>query len=167
MRLFSFLTMNVAGDNENVYPYVDPTKRLRFDVSKLAQWEIVFEHAFEHAVRKGMYLHFKMQETENDQLLDSGVLGNERKLYCLYHHCISNNSWCLAERGRGREVIVYLRNGGIATVNLTRLGSIPLDPLVWYDPQNGGSLQKGTVTAAQFGVASQSLSLPLNNSQQD
>jgi hypothetical protein len=28
-----------------------------------------------------MYLHFKTQETENDQLLDGGSLGDERKLY--------------------------------------------------------------------------------------
>jgi len=32
---------------------------LRIDVSKTAQWEILFEHA----TQKGMYLHFKMMET--------------------------------------------------------------------------------------------------------
>ena len=77
MRAFSFLTMNIDGDDRNVYPYVDPSDRLRFDVSKLAQWEVVFEHG----TRKGMFLHFKTQERENDQLLDQGDLGNERKLY--------------------------------------------------------------------------------------
>jgi Domain of unknown function (DUF5060) len=77
MRAVSFLTMNIGGDDENVYPYIGSTWRLRFDVSKLAQWEIVFEHAN----TKGMFLHFKTQETENDQLLDFGALGNERKLY--------------------------------------------------------------------------------------
>jgi Domain of unknown function (DUF5060) len=77
MRSFSFLTMNIDGDDKNVYPYVDPLNRLRFDVSKLAQWEVVFEHG----TRKGMFLHFKTQERENDHLLDQGDLGNERKLY--------------------------------------------------------------------------------------
>ena len=47
------------------------------DVSKLAQWEIVFEHAD----KKGLFLHFKMQERENSFLLDGGELGTERKLY--------------------------------------------------------------------------------------
>ena len=28
-----FLTMNIDGDDENVYPYVNPIDRLRFDVS--------------------------------------------------------------------------------------------------------------------------------------
>jgi hypothetical protein len=49
----------------------------------------------------GMYLHFKTQETENDQLLDGGNLGNERKLYYreliarFAHHLALN--WNLGE----------------------------------------------------------------------
>jgi hypothetical protein len=77
MNAFSFLTMNIGGDDRNVFPYVSDSDRLRMDVSKLAQWEVVFEHAD----KMGMYMHFKTAETENDQLLDGGNLGNERKLY--------------------------------------------------------------------------------------
>jgi Domain of unknown function (DUF5060) len=77
MLAFSFLTMSINGDDKNVFPFRSPSDRLRFDTSKTAQWEIVFEHA-DH---KGMFLHFKTQETENDQLLDGGDLGLERKLY--------------------------------------------------------------------------------------
>jgi hypothetical protein len=77
MNAFSFLTMNIQGDDQNVYPYVTDNDRTRLDVSKLAQWEILFEHAD----KMGMFLHFKMQEQENDQLLDGGNLGVERKLY--------------------------------------------------------------------------------------
>lgn len=74
---FSFLTMNINGDDKNVYPYVTTSDFKHFDVSKLDQWEIVFEHA----QTLGLYLHFKTQETENDQLLDGGDLGVDRKLY--------------------------------------------------------------------------------------
>lgn len=90
MNAFSFLTMNVNGDGKDVWPYAetahnrlddasgnDALNRLRFDVSKLEQWEILFAHAD----TKGMYLHFKIQEEENDQLLDGGRLGVQRKLY--------------------------------------------------------------------------------------
>jgi Domain of unknown function (DUF5060) len=77
MNVVSFLTMNINGDDKNVFPYVFDTDRTRIDVSKTAQWEILFEHA-DHM---GLYLHFKTQEQENDQLLDGGNLGNERKLY--------------------------------------------------------------------------------------
>jgi len=52
MNAFSFITMNVNGDDKNVFPYLkyngNPSPqedRMRFDCSKLAQWEIVFEHA--------------------------------------------------------------------------------------------------------------------------
>ena len=62
VNAFSFLTMNILEDDRNVFPYVNDTDRLRIDVSKTAQWEIVFEHAS----KKGMHLHFKTQEKGND-----------------------------------------------------------------------------------------------------
>lgn len=84
MNVFSFLTMNTNGDDKDVFPWIannggaaPQNDRRRFDCSKLDQWEIVFDHAD----KKGMYLHFKLQEIENDRLLDDGQLGVERKLY--------------------------------------------------------------------------------------
>ena len=77
MNVFSFLTLNIEGDDRNVFPYTTYDERLRLDVSRLAQWEIVFEHG----TKLGMYLHFKTMETENELLLDKGDLGVERKLY--------------------------------------------------------------------------------------
>jgi hypothetical protein len=72
-----FLTMNVNGDGRNVWPWIDPWIRDRFDCSKLDQWEIVFSHM----TALGLMLHIVTQETENDHLLDRGALGRERKLY--------------------------------------------------------------------------------------
>jgi Domain of unknown function (DUF5060) len=77
MNAFSFLTFSLGGDDKNVFPHVSVSDMLRIDVSKTAQWEIVLEHGD----RKGMFLHFKTQETENDQILDGGELGPERMLY--------------------------------------------------------------------------------------
>jgi hypothetical protein len=70
LNAFSFLTMNIEGDDDNVFMYTSDSaaNRTRIDVSKCAQWEIVFTHAD----KMGMHLHFKTQETENDQLLDGG-----------------------------------------------------------------------------------------------
>lgn len=89
---FSFLTMNISGDDRNVFPYIsdDADDRLRMDCSKLDQWEILFAHAD----KLGMYLHFKTQETENDQLLDGGALGPQRRLY--YRELIARFSHHLA-----------------------------------------------------------------------
>jgi hypothetical protein len=90
LNAFSFLTMNVAGDDRNVFPYTSYDERYRFDVSKLDQWEIVFEHAD----RLGLYLHFKTQESENQTLLDAGELGVQRRLY--YRELIARFSHHLA-----------------------------------------------------------------------
>lgn len=88
-NVFSFLTYNVGGDGDDVWPFNNPTNKLHYDCSKLDQWQIVFDHA----QSSGFYLHFKMQETEMDDnrhgnvkfvpsALDGGALGVERKLYC-------------------------------------------------------------------------------------
>lgn len=84
-NVFSFLTYNAGGDSKDVWPFVAHGNPLVYDCSKLDQWEIVFTHG----QNKGMYLHFKMQERENDDLsgpgsayaLDDGNMGLERKLY--------------------------------------------------------------------------------------
>jgi hypothetical protein len=89
----SFLPYNAGGDGDNVWPFIERDDKFHYDVSKLDQWQIVFDHA----QRKGLYLHFKLQETENDdhtrgtgesaesvrvpESLDRGELGPERKLY--------------------------------------------------------------------------------------
>ncbi len=97
MNAFSFLTMNIAGDDQNVFPYVDYDTYDRFDVSKLDQWEVVFEQAD----KLGMFLHFKTLEFENQGLLDNGGTGLYTKLYYreliarFGHHLALN--WNLAE----------------------------------------------------------------------
>src|SRR5690606_31404304 len=57
----SFLTMNVLGDGNDVWPWTGAGERYRFDCSKLDQWEIVFDHA----QSLGMHLHVILHEGEN------------------------------------------------------------------------------------------------------
>jgi hypothetical protein len=89
LNAFSFLTYNAGGDGDNVWPFIKRDEKYHYDCSKLDQWGIVFDHA----QAKGMYLHFKTQETEIDdnisrkmkfviQSLDGGDLGPQRRLYC-------------------------------------------------------------------------------------
>ncbi|MBB6431115.1 DUF5060 domain-containing protein [Algisphaera agarilytica] len=73
----SMLTMNIGGDDRNVFMYVDYDDYTRIDVSRVEQWRIVVEHA----ATKGLFVHFKTQETENETLLDNGETGPDRKLY--------------------------------------------------------------------------------------
>jgi hypothetical protein len=77
--------MNAYGDGREVWPWTDypassspgTDEVASFDVSKLAQWEVVFSHM----TAKGLMLHVLTQEQENDQLLDGGALGPQRTLY--------------------------------------------------------------------------------------
>ncbi|WP_179078361.1 DUF5060 domain-containing protein [Colwellia sp. UCD-KL20] len=72
-----FLTMNILGDGKDVWPYINHKDFTRFDISKLSQWEIVFEHMQD----KGILLHIVVQETENEKMLDEGDTGPLRQLY--------------------------------------------------------------------------------------
>jgi hypothetical protein len=77
MNSVYFLTMNILGDGEDVWPYTERNERYRFDCSKLDQWEIVFSHMDS----LGIMMHVVLQETENEQVLDGGYLDVQRKLY--------------------------------------------------------------------------------------
>ncbi len=95
MNTFYSLTMNVGGDGREIYPWTSYDERVRYDVSKLAQWEIVFSHMD----KLGLQLMLITQEEENEQLL--GRLTPERKLYYreliarfAHHHALL---WDLSE----------------------------------------------------------------------
>lgn len=75
MNTFYSLTMNHGGDGREIYPWTGYEERLRYDVSKLAQWDIVFSHMD----TLGLQLMLITQEEENERLL--GKLTTERKLY--------------------------------------------------------------------------------------
>ena len=109
----SFLTLSLDGDDGTVFPHLkrkekpehkgrgnswfSPVYHDRFDVSKLDQWEQIFSFAD----KKGVFLHFKLMETENDQSMDGGDMGRERSLYLreliarFGHHLALN--WNLGE----------------------------------------------------------------------
>jgi hypothetical protein len=82
-----FLPMNIGGDAKDTSPYVrvanwagsTSNDNKHFDISKLRQWEA----AFAYAQRKGIHLHFVLNEAEeaNKKELDGGTLGVERKLF--------------------------------------------------------------------------------------
>jgi len=111
VNAISFLTYNAAGDGDNIWPFVARDEKFHYDCSRLDQWEIVFDHA----QARGVFLHFKLQENENDddrigpqgkpgrvpESLDGGATGPERRLYLreiiarFGHHLALN--WNLGE----------------------------------------------------------------------
>lgn len=110
-NVFSFLTYNAGGDGDDVWPFVARNMKFHYDCSKLDQWGLVFDHGNQ----LGLYCHFKLQETENDDnrigpkrqsklvetSLDGGKTGPERKLYlreliARFGHLLALN-WNLGE----------------------------------------------------------------------
>jgi len=78
MNSVYFIPYNIdGGDGKDVWPWTSPKAKYRFDCSKLDQWEMVFTHMD----KLGLMLHIITQEQENDQGLDGGELGPQRKLY--------------------------------------------------------------------------------------
>ncbi len=79
MNSVYFMTYNLdGGDGKDTWVWTGPEVRDRFDVSKLAQWDIVFAHM----ERLGIAMHLVIQETENDEKLGGGPdLNDVRKLY--------------------------------------------------------------------------------------
>ncbi len=139
VNAFSFLTFSAAGDDQNVFPHLlkvpmatyetyvggnQSTGRRqqwtqglhhdRFDVSKLAQWEKIFSYGD----KKGLFMHFKLYETENDNLMDGNTFGPETQLYLremvarFQHHLALN--WNLGEEitisnSKIRDMANYVR----------------------------------------------------------
>jgi hypothetical protein len=129
VNAFSFLTYNVSGDGDNVWPFIERDAKLHYDCSKLDQWGVVFDHA----TALGLFLHFKLQENEMDDnrlgagrkpgvvpaSLDGGLLGIERKLYCRemvarFGHALALN-WNIGEENTQsseevRDMVKFLRD---------------------------------------------------------
>lgn len=74
------LVFNVGGDGDDVWPWTDKSERLRYDVSKLAQWELVFEHMDTLGISPQILLG-EQEIDDGPTALDGGELGTERKLY--------------------------------------------------------------------------------------
>jgi hypothetical protein len=167
---FSFLTYNVDGDGDNVWPFVAPREKFHYDCSKLDQWGKVFKHA----TTRGLFLHFKLQETENDDhnvghggdktaeiegVFDEGNLGLERKLYCrelvarFGHHLALN--WNIGEENtqtteQQLAMAKYIRkldpyNHPIVIHSYPDQQDRVYRPLLGKEPMTGASLQNSNL----------------------
>ncbi len=149
-----FLTYNTdGGDGREVFPWTSPQQRSAYDVSKLEQWNRVFEHM----MRKGVGMHLVTQETENDQILNAGNLGPQRMLY--YRELVARFShhlaltWNLGEENSNTELQVrsyarYIRaldpyDHPITVHSHPSLVDQVFDPLFGFEMMEGPSLQLG------------------------
>lgn len=102
-----FLPMNLGGDGQDTYPFIGASgshfHNTHYDISKLHQWNIVFDHA----QRQGIALHIVLNETEepNRLWLDQGALDVERKLF--YREMIARFAYLLAFKWNLSEESVF------------------------------------------------------------
>ena len=149
------LTMNVDGDGKDVWPWIKPDVRDRFDTTKLAQWNDLFTFMND----RGIALHIVTQEQENDQLLDGGELGPLRKLY--YRELIARFAhhpmlfWNLGEENTNttaqqKAFAEYIRkldpyNHPIVIHTFPNQKQKVYEPLLGFDGIDGPSLQIGNM----------------------
>jgi hypothetical protein len=145
------LTFNSGGDGNDVWPFTAAFTYDRIDVSKVDQWDIVFRHMDE----KGLVKHLFLQETENDQNINGGDLGPQRKIY--YREMVARFGyllgliWNLGEENTNTDSqrkahADYLR-GLDPYRHLIQVHTYPwqkdqvYDPLLGYPSVDGASLQ--------------------------
>ncbi|NNM15629.1 MAG: DUF5060 domain-containing protein [Bacteroidia bacterium] len=142
---------NVEGDGREVFPWTTYQERVHYDVSKLDQWNLVFKHMGQ----KGIMSHLVLQEAENDQLLDNGALGTQRKLYyremiARFSHHLGIN-WNMGEENTNtdqqrKDFATYFKNAD-PYQNLVSVHTAPGDhiavytPLLGYPDVDGASIQ--------------------------
>lgn len=117
-----FLPMNIGGDGKDTWPYVGPITSGRgghpendnthFDLSKLRQWDTVFQHAQD----LGILLHFVLNEGETANKEELGFeLTTERKLF--YRDLVARFGYHNAVRWNISE-----------EYNSENAGDVPLEP---------------------------------------
>lgn len=78
---YYFLCMNAYGDGKEAWPWIHADSTDIYDVSKLAQWEVLFTH-FD---KMGLMVHFQLSESENTNYLEAkdghGAFADSRKIF--------------------------------------------------------------------------------------
>ncbi len=168
MNAIYALSLNIEGDAKDVWPFLSHERKdfLRYDVSKLAQWDLIFSHA----EKLGIIIQLVTQEKENELLLDNGDTAQERKLYYRelvarfgYHKNIiwnmgeENGSapwWPQGQSDQQRFAMIrYLKdidpyNNPIVIHTLPEEGQRApiLDKLIGFDRLDGISMQVSNIT---------------------
>ncbi|MEX0981927.1 MAG: DUF5060 domain-containing protein [Bacteroidales bacterium] len=71
------IPLTINDDADNSWPWVNRDTKLIYDVSKLDQWAIVYEHMD----RKGINADLYLCESDNSLYLNYGEMGLERSIY--------------------------------------------------------------------------------------
>ncbi|MDN5213132.1 Ig-like domain-containing protein [Fulvivirgaceae bacterium BMA12] len=102
-----------GGDDKNVFPWTTVNSKFIYDVSKLEQWEIVFDHA----EKSGLLLHFKLAENENWNALNTTTLNvYYREMVARFSHHLAVE-WNISEEYRGSASSALPRINWLASID--------------------------------------------------
>jgi len=77
VNCLGFSTYNIDLAGKDVSVWAAPGDMMHFDVSRLAQWELVFTHMDQ----LGIAMHVVLNDAQNNHNISRGRMGVERKLY--------------------------------------------------------------------------------------
>jgi hypothetical protein len=168
MNALYALTLNIEGDAKDVWPFLSHNRSdfQRYDVSKLAQWDIILSHAED----LGIMVQLVTQEKENELILDDGDTRSVRKLYYreliarFAHH--KNIIWNMGEENGSapwwpngqsdqqryammryvKDTDPYKNPVVIHTLPEEDMREPVLSKLLGFDKLDGVSMQIGTIT---------------------
>lgn len=133
MNTHYFLVMNVYGDGKKTFPWTGPDNYYNYDVSKLDQWQIVFDHM----MKKGVMPQFVLTERENQSYFEykeGGTFADSRKIY--YREMIARFgylnalTWNIGEENGWEKDDTY---GKPNTDNQRKVFADYLQGLLYYD----------------------------------
>ncbi len=112
-RMNSFSMSLYGGDDKNVFPWTKVNNKFVYDVSKLEQWEI----AFDHAETLGLMMHFKLAENENwDKLNRQTINVYYREMVARFGHHLAIE-WNISEEYRGSASSALPRINWLAAID--------------------------------------------------
>lgn len=150
-----FLTMNLGGDGGDTWPFLSPEDVTHYDVGKLAQWRVVFEHA----QRRGVALQIVLNETEpeNRAWLDrepaaGGGISIARRLY--YRELVARFADLPAIKWNLSEENVFTRDESLAYASY--LGDLDWagHPIAFHNPAGWTQPYAEVLGAPQFSATS-------------
>lgn len=126
------LTLNARGDSNDVWPWTTATATTTYDVSKLAQWEIVLTHM----ERRGIAAQLVLQDDVPLDMFDSGNGSVARSIY--YREIVARFAHHNALFIIPKEEIHYTRAQILAIANLFRALDPYDHPIILHNDRNKG-----------------------------
>lgn len=150
-----FLPMNLGGDGGDTWPFLAPEDVTHYDVGKLEQWRVVFEHA----QRRSVALHIVLNETEpaNREWLDrvpaaDGGIAVSRRLY--YRELVARFADLPAIKWNLSEESVFAADEALAYAAYLRALDWAAHPVALHNPADWAGVYDELLGAPEFSATS-------------